>query len=175
MNKVILVGNLTRDIEIRYSGAGLAIGKTGIATNRRFKTQTGEMKDEVMFVDITFFGKTAETASKYFRKGSKILIEGRLSLEQWQDQSGQKKTKHSVIVESLEFIVPKNMNQNSTQQNTSSYNNSYNGGSNGNSGNNMGGYNNQNQPPQSQQPKTQYQSPVPEIDVNQDMDDQVPF
>jgi single-strand DNA-binding protein len=103
-NKVILVGNLTRDIEVRFSASNLAIGSTGIATNRKFKTQTGEEKEEILFLDITFFGRTAEIANQYLKKGSKILVEGRLKLDQWTDQSGQKRSKHSLVVESMKML-----------------------------------------------------------------------
>ncbi len=103
-NKVILVGNLTRDIELRYSQNGSAIAKTAIATSRRF-TMNGEKKEETCFVDITFFGRSGEVANQYLRKGSKILVEGRLSFEQWVDQqSGQKRSKHSVIVETMQML-----------------------------------------------------------------------
>lgn len=103
-NKVILVGNMTRDIELRYSQGGSAIAKTAIATSRKF-TVNGEKKEETCFVDITFFGRSGEVANQYLRKGSKILIEGRLSFEQWVDQaSGQKRSKHSVIVESMQML-----------------------------------------------------------------------
>ena len=101
-NKVILVGNLTRDIELRYSQSGKAIGKTGIATSRKF-TSNGEKKEEVCFVDVTFFGKSAEVANQYLRKGSKVLIEGRLNFEQW-EQDGQKRSKHSVTVENMQML-----------------------------------------------------------------------
>ena len=81
-NKTILVGNLTRDIELRYTNGGTALAKTAIATTRKF-TSNGEKKEEVCFVDITFFGKSAEIANQYLRKGSKCLVEGRLMFEQW--------------------------------------------------------------------------------------------
>ena len=109
-NKIILVGNLTRDIELRYSQTGTGIAKTAIATSRKF-TSNGEKKEEVMFVDITFFGRSAEIANQYLRKGSKILVEGRLSFEQWVDQNGQKRSKHSVIVETMQMLDSKGDNQ----------------------------------------------------------------
>ncbi len=102
-NKIILVGNLTRDIELRYSQGGMGIAKTAIATSRKF-TSNGEKKEEVCFVDITFFGRSAEVANQYLRKGSKILVEGRLNFEQWVDQNGQKRSKHSVIVETMQML-----------------------------------------------------------------------
>lgn len=108
-NKIILVGNLTRDIELRYSQGGSAIAKSAIATSRKF-TSNGEKKEEVCFVDITFFGRSGEIANQYLRKGSKILVEGRLQFEQWVDQNGQKRSKHSVIVESMQMLDTKGSN-----------------------------------------------------------------
>jgi len=110
-NKVILVGNLTRDIELRYSQGGMGIAKTAIATSRRF-TSNGEKKEEVCFVDITFFGRSAEVANQYLRKGSKILVEGRLNFEQWVDQNGQKRSRHSVTVETMQMLDSKSDGQN---------------------------------------------------------------
>lgn len=105
-NKVILVGNLTRDIELRYSQTGMGIAKTALATSRKFSSN-GEKKEEVCFVDITFFGRSAEVANQYLRKGSKIMVEGRLTLEQWVDQNGQKRSKHSVTVETMQMLDSK--------------------------------------------------------------------
>ncbi len=109
-NKVILVGNLTRDIELRYTQGGMGIAKTAIATSRKF-TSNGEKKEEVCFVDITFFARSAEIANQYLRKGSKILVEGRLNFEQWADQNGQKRSKHSVTVETMQMLDSKGDNQ----------------------------------------------------------------
>jgi single-strand DNA-binding protein len=105
-NKVVLLGNLTRDVEIRYSQSNSAIAKTAIATSRKF-TANGEKKEEVCFVDLTFFGKSGEIAHQYLKKGSKVLIEGRLLFEQWSDTSGQKYSKHSVIVENMQMVDSK--------------------------------------------------------------------
>ena len=115
-NKVILVGNLTRDIELRYSQGGHAIAKTAIATSRKY-TANGEKKEEVCFVDVVMFGRTGEVANQYLRKGSKILTEGRLQLEQWVDNNGQKRSKHSVVVESMQMLDSKNEGQNNAAQN----------------------------------------------------------
>ncbi len=109
-NKVIMVGNLTRDIELRYSQSGMGIANTAIATSRKF-TSNGEKKEEVCFVDITFFARSAEIANQYLRKGSKILVEGRLNFDQWVDQNGQKRSKHSVVVESMQMMDSKGDNQ----------------------------------------------------------------
>ena len=109
-NKVILAGNLTRDVEVRYTPGGTAVGNTGLAVNRRFKSATGEQKEEVMFVDITFFGRTAEIANQYLRKGSKVLVDGRLKLDQWTAQDGSKRSKHSVTVENLQMLGSRDEN-----------------------------------------------------------------
>jgi single-strand DNA-binding protein len=109
-NKIILVGNLTRDLEIRYTQSGSAIGKVGIATSRKWRDQSGEQKEEVMFVDLTFFGRTAEIANQYLRKGSKVLVEGRLVLEQWTAQDGTKRSKHSVTVNEMKMLDSKGDN-----------------------------------------------------------------
>ncbi len=106
-NKVILAGNLTRDIEVKYSASGLSIANTGLAVNRKFKSQTGETREEVLFVDLAFFGRTAEIANQYLKRGSKILIEGRLKLDQWTDSNGAKRSKHSITVESMQMLDSK--------------------------------------------------------------------
>ena len=106
-NRVILVGNLTRDIELRYAQSGSAIAKTAIATSRRYTASNGEKREEVMFIDITFFGRSAEIANQYLRKGSKVLVEGRLIFEQWVDQTGGKRSKHSVSVENMQMLDSK--------------------------------------------------------------------
>ncbi len=116
-NKMILAGNLTRDIEMRNTPTGLAISNTGIATNRKFKSKTGENKEEVLFLDITFFGKTAEVAQQYLRKGSKVLVDGRLKLNQWTDASGQKRSKHSLVVESMKMLDSKGTEEDFTSTN----------------------------------------------------------
>jgi len=164
-NKIILAGNLTRDIEVRYTQSGAAIGNTAIATTRKFKSQTGEQKEEVLFVDITFFGRTAEVANQYLRKGSKILVDGRLKLDQWTAQDGSKRSKHSVTVESMTMLGSKGDDQ-------------------------QGGYNgapagdtysqpapNQtapsyNAPAQPVAPQKSPESNIPEIDINED---EIPF
>ena len=104
-NKVLLVGNLTRDPELRYTPKGTAIARLGVACNRKWKSESGEMKEEVTFVDVDAFGKQAETIGQYLKKGRPILIEGRLRLDQWEDkQSGQKKSKLGVVLESFQFL-----------------------------------------------------------------------
>ena len=104
-NKVILAGNLTRDPELRYTPKGTAIARIGLAINRTWRTETGEQKEEVTFVDVDAFGKQAETIGQYFKKGRPILMEGRLRYETWDDkQSGQKRSKLGVVLESFQFM-----------------------------------------------------------------------
>ena len=104
-NKVILAGNLTRDPELRYTPKGTAIAKIGLAVNRVWTNEAGEKKEEVTFVDVDVFGRTAENVGQYMRKGRPILIEGRLKLDQWDDkQTGQKKSKMGVVAETVQFL-----------------------------------------------------------------------
>lgn len=165
-NKVVLVGNLTRDIELKYLQSGTAIGSTAIATSRKFKGSDGSQKDEVCFVDISAFGRTAEVMNQYLKKGSKVLVDGRLKLDQWQDQNGNKRSKHSVIIESMQMLDSKGDNSNNNSYNSynsappqqQQQNNSY----------------NQQQSAPANTPRVQEQQPssIPEIDID---DDEIPF
>lgn len=104
-NKVILVGNLTRDPELRYTAKGTAIAKLGVAVNRTWTSETGEKKEETTFVDVDVFGRTAENVGQYLRKGSPLLVEGRLRLDTWEDkQTNQKRSKLSVVAETIQFL-----------------------------------------------------------------------
>ena len=164
-NKVILAGNLARDIEIKYTQSGSAIGNTAIATSRKFKSSTGEQKEEVLFIDLTFFGRTAEIANQYLRKGSKVLVDGRLKLDQWTAQDGSKRSRHSVTVENLQMLggkdeaAPMGGNGYGQQDGPSGY-----------SAPSNEGYSQPapSAPAASQQPA----SNIPEIDINED---EIPF
>jgi len=104
-NKVILMGNLTRDPQMKYLPSQTAVVEFGLACNRRYKTQSGEQKEEVTFVDCTAFGRTGEVINQYFTKGKPIFIEGRLKYDQWEDkQGGGKRHKLTVVIESFEFV-----------------------------------------------------------------------
>ena len=104
-NKVILAGNLTRDPELRYTPKGTAIARIGMAINRTWKSETGENKEEVTFVDADAFGRTAEVIGQYLKKGRPILIEGRLKFDQWEDKNTkQKVSKLRVVVEGFQFL-----------------------------------------------------------------------
>lgn len=104
-NKVILLGNVTRDPEIRYTPKGTAVTELGVALNRVFTSDNGERREEVTFVEVTLWGRTAEIAGEYLKKGRPVLIEGRLQLDTWDDkQSGQKRSKLKVVADTLQLI-----------------------------------------------------------------------
>ena len=190
-NKVILVGRLTRDIELRYLNTGSALGKTGIATNRKY-TANGEKKEEVCFIDITFWGKLAEIANQYLRKGSQVLVEGRLMFETWQDQNGQNRSKHSITVENMQMLGGASNQDNTHQQNSGYGQNNYQQNSGGYGQNNyqqnFKPNNNPYQKQQSPQNKNFQQDQnnfndngyenIPDVDIDDmgmDGDDELPF
>jgi single-strand DNA-binding protein len=150
-NKVILMGNLTRDPELRYTPKGTAVAKIGLAVNRTWKNESGETKEEVTFVDVDMFGRTAENVGQYMRKGSPILIEGRLRLDTWEDkQTNQKRSKLGVVAEVVQFL----------------------------GGNRSGGEGGESSRPQ-QRPAAPTQKPAPVAEAESDLpppeDDDVPF
>lgn len=120
-NKVVMIGNLTRDIELRYLPSGAAIAKSAIATSYKYKTSTGEQKDEVCFLDFNIFGRSAEIANQYLKKGSKVLLEGRLVLEQWTGQDGSNRSKHSLRVDTMKMLDTKAEGQNTAEYQASDY------------------------------------------------------
>jgi|SRR5688572_13134121 single-strand DNA-binding protein len=104
-NKVILVGNLTRDPELRYTPKGTAVARLGLAVNRQWKTDSGESREEVTFIDIDAFGRQAEVIGQYCKKGKPLMIEGRLKYDTWEDkQTNQKRSKLTVVLESFQFL-----------------------------------------------------------------------
>ena len=154
MNKVIMIGHLARDIELRYTQSQMAIGKTAIAVTRKYKLN-GEKREETCFIDMTFFGKQAEIANQYLGKGSKLAVVGYLKFEQWQDNNGQNRSKHSIAAESMEMLGDAKQNNQGYQQ---------------------GGYLNQ-RPQQKQPQRQQYSEPqYPEYDSDEiDGTDEIPF
>lgn len=115
MNKVIILGTMTRDCEIRYTSSGTAIGSFGIAYNEKIKDASGNYVDKAHFFDVTAWGKTAENINKFFTKGSKILIDGQLDYSMW-EKDGKKNTKVGIKVNSFDFVGDKKTNpQNNTQ------------------------------------------------------------
>ncbi|TET36232.1 single-stranded DNA-binding protein [Candidatus Dependentiae bacterium] len=104
-NRVILVGNLTRDPDHKQLASGQAVCRLGLATNRQFKNkQTGTMVQEVCFIDIDVWGVQAESCNQYLQKGSPVLVEGRLKFDTWEDQSGQTRSKHSIVADRVVFL-----------------------------------------------------------------------
>jgi single-strand DNA-binding protein len=106
-NRVILIGNLTRDVELRYLQSGMAVTDIGLAVNDRRKNANGEWVEETSFIDVTVWGRTAEVMSEYLSKGSPVFIEGRLKQDSWEAQDGQKRSKLKVICERMQLIGAK--------------------------------------------------------------------
>lgn len=104
INRVLLGGNLTRDPQVRFLNNDKAVADFGLAINRRFKGNDGQMKDEVTFVDVEAWGRTAELVGQYLTKGRSCFVEGRLKLDQWEDKEGQKRSKLKVIADSVQFL-----------------------------------------------------------------------
>ena len=166
-NKTIMVGNLTRDIELKYLPSGSAVAKSSIASSYKYKSQTGEQKEEVCFLEFNMFGRSAEVANQYLKKGSKVLLEGRLVLEQWTAQDGSSRSRHSLRVEEMKMLDTKPSSDGNGQQNSYQQQG--------------GGYkqppvqyeenpNNQNHRPNSNQ-HARVEQTIPEIDI----DDEIPF
>jgi single-strand DNA-binding protein len=105
LNKVFLIGNLTRDPELRVTPKGTAICQFGLAVNRQFKDESGQNRDETTFVDIEAWGKQGELVAKYLTKGSPAMVEGRLKFDQWEDkQTQQKRSKLKVVLDNVQFL-----------------------------------------------------------------------
>jgi len=158
-NKVIMIGSLTRDIELKYVSSGTAIAKSAIATNHKYKKQSGEQSEEVCFLDFNVFGKQAEILNQYVRKGSKVMLEGRLVFEQWTAQDGTNRNRHSLRVENFKFLDSKQDNQDhNTPNNQMQHNQAYQ--QNANQGQEMSGHN------------ANQEHKIPEIEMNEDI---IPF
>lgn len=107
MNKVILIGNLTKNIDLKYLTTGVAVGESSMAINQVYKKQDGTKVQDTCFIDIVMYGRSAEISNQYLKKGSKLCIEGKLNFQQWSDQNGNKRSKHIVSVEKVEFLDTK--------------------------------------------------------------------
>jgi single-strand DNA-binding protein len=105
-NKIILIGNLTRDPEMRYTPQGTSVCNFGMAVNRKYK-QGDEIKEEVTFINVVVFGKQADTCGQYLNKGSAVLVEGRLQERRWETEDGQKRSKHEVVAQIVRFLSRK--------------------------------------------------------------------
>ena len=108
LNKTFLIGNLTRDPEMRHTSKGSAVTGFGLAVNRNYKNAAGEIEEETTFLDVSAFGQQAETVSKFLKKGAAVFVEGRLRLDQWDDKTtGQKRSKIVVIADRVQFLSPR--------------------------------------------------------------------
>ena len=144
-NKVVLVGNLTKDIELKYLPSGSAVATSSVATSHKYKSASGEQKDEVCFLDFTIFGKMGEVANQYLKKGSKVLLEGRLKFEQWTVQDGSNRSRHILSVDTMKMLDSKSQSDNQEIQ----------------------------RPQQKQEPVIEYEhSSLPEISIDEDS---IPF
>ena len=103
-NKVLLMGNLTRDVELKFTPSNQAVAQIGIAVNRRYRTKEGEDREETTFVECEAWGRTAEVMNQYLAKGRPVFIEGRLKLDQWQDKEGQNRSRLKVVIDNFQFI-----------------------------------------------------------------------
>ena len=103
-NKVLLMGNITRDLQLKHTAGNQAVVEIGLAVNRRYRTKDGQDREETTFVDCECWGPRAEVIAKYFSKGKPIFIEGRLKLDTWEDKDGQKRSKMRVVVDDFQFV-----------------------------------------------------------------------
>lgn len=116
-NKVVLMGNLTREPELRYTGSGTAVCTLGLAVNKTYKTQSGELREEPCFIDITVWGRQAEAMNNHLHKGSNILVDGELKYESWQDKTtGQNRYKHTISANEIRFLGDPQKNNQLQQQ-----------------------------------------------------------
>ena len=120
MNKVIMIGHITRKIELHYLQSGIAVGNTTLVTNKNYKKPDGSKAQITCFIDIIFYGRLAEIANEYLHKGSKVSIEGRLNMAQWKDKQENNRIKHNIIVESMEMLDSKDKNKSNDMQNNNS-------------------------------------------------------
>lgn len=179
-NKVIIIGNLTRDIELKYLPSGSAIANGAIATSHKYKKQNGEQVDEVCFLDFSIFGKGGEIFNQYVKKGSKVMLEGRLVFQQWKAQDGTNRSRHALSVTEFKFLDGKSdsqdtggnnynapQQQQTQQQNYNAPQQQYNQPAQQN-------YNNQQkqQPQQNSGMSNSYEQNIPTIDID---NDEIPF
>lgn len=128
-NKVILIGNLTRDPELRYTPKGTAVARIGLAVGRNWRDESGQMHEETAFIDIDAFGKQAETIGQYLKKGRPVMIEGRLRLDTWDDKTtGQKRSKLLVVLENFQFLDSGRNRDEQSSSGEGGYQNSQGGG-----------------------------------------------
>ena len=178
-NKVIIIGNLTRDIELKYLPSGSAIANGAIATSHKYKKQNGEQVDEVCILDFSIFGKGGEIFNQYVRKGSKVMLEGRLVFQQWKAQDGTNRSRHALNVTEFKFLDGKSDGQDTGGSNYNNQQNSqpqqnYNAPTQQYNQPAQQNYNNQQQPAQQQNSgmNNSYEQNIPTIDID---NDEIPF
>lgn len=125
-NKVVMIGNLTYDVELQTLGTGEQLAKSAIATSYKYKSHSGEQKEEVCFIDFNIFGKPASVFAQYTHKGSKVLLEGRLVFEQWTAQDGSARSKHTLRVDNFKFLDSQQASLGNNYQTSAPQNESYN-------------------------------------------------
>ena len=162
-NKVMIIGNLTRDPELKYTPKGTAIADIGLAVNRNYTTDSGEKREEVTFIDVTLWGRVAEIVGEYCKKGRPLFVEGRLQLDTWDDKAtGQKRSKLKVVGENIQLLGSREGG----------------GGGGGEHGESHGEPRSQNRPPQQSRPASRPASPPPRPPADPDLDapeDDIPF
>ena len=162
-NKVMLIGNLTRDPELKYTPKGTAIADIGLAVNRNYTTDSGEKREEVTFIDVTLWGRVAEIVGEYCKKGRPLFVEGRLQLDTWDDKAtGQKRSKLKVVGENIQLLGGREGG----------------GGVGGEHGESHGEPRSQSRPPQQSRPASRPASPPPRPPADPDLDapeDDIPF
>jgi len=104
LNKIFLIGNLTRDVELKYTASGAAVANFGLAVNRTYTNSDGEKTEEVCFIDMVAWNRLAEVANEYLSKGSPVFVEGRLQMDSWEDQDGKKRSKLKMVAQNIQFL-----------------------------------------------------------------------
>ncbi len=147
LNKVMLIGNLTRDPEVRYTPKGTAVTDIGLAVNRQYSTDEGERREETTFVDVTLWGRQAEIAGQYMKKGRPIYVEGRLQMDTWEDkQSGQKRSRLKIVGDSFQFLGGRGDDSGDSGGGGGGGRGDYSRGGGGSSGGGGGGYRSREEP-----------------------------
>ncbi len=155
LNKIFLVGNLTKDPDLRYTGGGTAVCDLRLASSRRYRRggETGDMVEETCFVDVVVWGRSGENCNQYLKKGNSVLVEGRLKFEEWQSQEGQKRSKHTIVADRVNFFPRSGGGGGGREEESSS------GGSKGSQG--FGKNYNDDFPSEASKPQEDFNSEVP--------------
>ena len=165
INKVSLAGRLTRDPELRYIASGTAVCKLGLAVSRKFKTKTGETREDTLFINVTVWGQSGEFCNEYMKKGTPVMVEGRLSSNEWEDKNtGQKRSTIEVTADRVQSLAWEDRGGQGGGGQGGGYSQNQGGGCGGQGGYNQGGGQNQNQGGNAPQPR-HIEEPIPEDDI----------